>query len=175
MLPPSGTETPVLGLSISGISQGNLRSRGYESGSRPPIQDWSSPRRLEAPSRSGSPLMDPVRQGSDRPFHFIGDHSLQDVVLPGGSGRFTGFTRAVSRVAGKIVLRFSSTPIDSPSTQQDCPGPLQSAVNSPPLAKEALVSNSPSVGLRATMGPASQGCRRTTLLYCLIICTRYNC
>lgn len=64
-LPPSGTETPLLGLSTSGISHGSLHSKGCGSGRRPLFQDWFSPRRLKAPFRSGSCWMDSVQQCSD--------------------------------------------------------------------------------------------------------------
>lgn len=118
MLPTSGTKTSVLGLRhlaslralyIPGVV--NLVADLL-------FQDWSSPRRLEASSRSGSPLMDSIWQGSDRPTCLSRDNSLQDVVLPRGSGRSTGFVFTVSRVAGRIVVCFSSIPFDSLSTQQ---------------------------------------------------------
>ncbi|CAB1457878.1 unnamed protein product [Pleuronectes platessa] len=60
-------------------------------------------------------------------------------------------------MAGRVVVRFSSITSDSPGTQPGCLGPLRGAVNSPQVAREALVPNAPSPGSRSTMGPASQG------------------
>lgn len=154
-LPPSRAGTPVLGLSASGFAQSNLFSRDCKLGSRPPVQDWSSPRRVGDSSRSGSSPMDLVWYGSDRPICISRDNPLQDVVLPEGSGRSPGFGCTVSTVAERIVVRFPSISSDSTGTQQGHPGPLQGAVKSPPIAKQALVPSAPSLGSQSTLGPAS--------------------
>ena len=60
-------------------------------------------------------------------------------------------------MARKGCCMFFLHSLDSPGTQQDRLGPLGGAVNSPQVAREALVSNTPSPGSRSTMGPASQG------------------
>lgn len=118
------TDSPVLGLSASGVSQGNLYSKSCELGSKRPVQHWSYNGRVEAPSRRCSSLMDLVQQGSDWPICIGRDDPLQDVVLPQGSGRSPGFGCAVTRVARRIVVHFSSVPFDYPGTQEDHPGPF---------------------------------------------------
>ena len=61
-LPPGCTGTPVLGFLASGFAKGDLHSGSCDPGSGPPVQDWSSPRRVETPSRSCSPPMDCLHQ-----------------------------------------------------------------------------------------------------------------
>ncbi len=74
-----------------------------------------------------------IRTDSSHSSHKLsGRHQVS--VLPPGLWCLISLKTNQAHVCDWVIVRFSSASCDSIGTQQDCPGPLLGAVNSPPVA-----------------------------------------
>ncbi|XP_049892045.1 uncharacterized protein si:ch211-79h18.2 [Epinephelus moara] len=128
------TAAPVLGLSTSGITQGCICARGAQSGSRS-LQVWPSPREVEVAPAGGGKLVASFQQGPSGPICVQGDNPLSVVVFYETPSRPFGPGCTISRVAGRVAIRFFPTTINSPCAGQDSPGAIQGSVGGPTVAK----------------------------------------
>ena len=145
-----------MGSASPGFTQGHLCARGSEQSSGPAVQSCPSPRGVETSPTGGVSVVGSLREGPSRLVCQSGECSLRAVVLPGRAGGAFGPGCSVKRVAGRLVVRFSSTAPDPSGVTSGETGLLQGSVDCTPVARETLVPRSAAAGPGIPMASTSQ-------------------
>lgn len=155
-LPQGHPETPLLGTSTPGLTQGGVHPRRIESSCRSPLQVLPPTGRVEIASRGSHQFMGTLWRSPGGSLCVKGDNSLSDVVLPQLPLRTAGVRCPVPRVAGGVVVRVPSNTPDPASTEQNISGLTQSFVSGSTLAGKTLVSGSTAPCSRPTLASTGQ-------------------
>ncbi len=100
--------------------------------------------------------MGTVRYGEDRSVYNGIDHSLQSMVLPEQPGRSPGDRCKISRMAGRVDVRFSSSTFDSLGAQEGSTVLSQSLACGPKMAEVTLVPDTYTFGSRSFLAVAKE-------------------
>ncbi len=132
--------------------KGSEHTRSYEQSSRPAVSNWTSSERVASPSRSGKICMGTIQYGEDQSVCNGRDSSLQSMVIPEQPGRSNG----ISRMAGRVVVCFSSSTFDSLGAQEGSTVSSQSLACGPKIAKETLVLDTCTFGSRSSLAATKE-------------------
>ncbi|CAL8368731.1 unnamed protein product [Gadus morhua 'NCC'] len=156
-MPPGGGGTTDVGMASTCLSKGCAHSGRSKQCGRHALQDGTTPGRVETAHRRCQTDLDSLRGCASGSVCVSGNNPLPRVVFSQGAGGQFGPGCSITRVADRLIVRFSSDPSHLSGSAEDQGGPTHSPAGCPTLASENLVFRSAPSTAGSAMAVAEQG------------------